>query len=232
MPGSGNPAQLLSHEWPNFFTFTVPRSSHVGRGVSGPQSRGPLDHWRTDGAQYATMRRILVLLALIAGLLVAVACGSSSEKTATPSAVPPTAPSATAPSSASVTPQATAQTGGGPPPVSAQPTTTASGLKIIEIKAGTGAQAQKGQTVSVNYTGWLADGTKFDSSLDRGQPITFVLGSAQLIPGFVEGVTGMQVGEQRRLIIPPALGYGSQGRPPVIPANAELTFDIELVSVK
>jgi FKBP-type peptidyl-prolyl cis-trans isomerase len=116
--------------------------------------------------------------------------------------------------------------------VSAQPTTTASGLQIIEIKAGTGAQAQKGQTVSVNYTGWLADGTKFDSSLDRGQPITFALGTGQLIPGFEEGVTGMQVGEQRRLIMPPDLAYGSAGRPPLIPANAELTFDIELVSVQ
>ena len=95
------------------------------------------------------------------------------------------------------------QTGGGPPPVSAQPTVTASGLQIIDIKVGTGAEAQKGQTVSVDYTGWLADGTKFDSSLDRGQPLTFVLGGGQLIPGFDEGVVGMKVGGQRRLIIPP-----------------------------
>ncbi len=170
------------------------------------------------------MRRFLIFVALIASLAVVVACSSDNEKTSTPSA--------TAPSSASVTPKATAQTGGGPPPVSAQPTVTASGLKIIEIKAGTGAAAQKGQTVSMNYTGWLADGTKFDSSLDRGQPISFVLGAGQLIPGFDEGATGMQVGEQRRLIIPPALAYGAQGRSPVIPPNAELTFDIELMSVQ
>jgi len=155
------------------------------------------------------MRGFLVFTALIAGLVLGVACGGDNQKTTTPSATP-----------------------NGPPPVSAQPTVTASGLKIIEIKAGTGAAAQKGQTVSVHYTGWLADGTKFDSSLDRGQPISFVLGAGQLIPGFDEGAIGMQVGEQRRLIIPPNLAYGAAGRPPVIPANAELTFDIELMSVK
>jgi FKBP-type peptidyl-prolyl cis-trans isomerase len=163
------------------------------------------------------MRRFLVFIALVATLALAVACGSSEKETTTPTGTS----AATA-----------AQTGGGPPPVSAQPTVTASGLQIIEIKVGTGAEAQKGQTVSVDYTGWLADGTKFDSSLDRGQPITFVLGGGQLIPGFDEGVVGMKIGGQRRLIIPPDLAYGAQGRAPVIPANATLTFDVQLVSAQ
>jgi FKBP-type peptidyl-prolyl cis-trans isomerase len=163
------------------------------------------------------MRRSLVSIAVIAGLVLIVACGGNEEKTTTPS----------------VTANATAaQTGGGPPPVSAQPTVTASGLKIIEIEAGTGDEAQKGQTVSVHYTGWLADGTKFDSSLDRGQPLSFVLGAGQMIPGFDEGVAGMKVGGERRLILPPGLAYGAQGRPPKIPANSELTFDVQLVSLQ
>ena len=163
------------------------------------------------------MRRFLVSIAVIASLVLIVACGGNEEKTTTPS----------------VTANATAaQTGGGPPPVSAQPTVTASGLKIIEIEAGTGDEAQKGQTVSVHYTGWLADGTKFDSSLDRGQPLSFVLGAGQMIPGFDEGVAGMKVGGERRLILPPGLAYGAQGRPPKIPANSELTFDVQLVSVE
>ena len=114
----------------------------------------------------------------------------------------------------------------------AQATVTTSGLRVIEIQIGTGNEAQKGQTVSVHYTGWLADGTKFDSSLDRGQPLSFVLGAGQMIPGFDEGVAGMRVGGKRRLIIPANLAYGSQGRPPTIPANAELTFDVQLVGLQ
>ena len=165
------------------------------------------------------MRRSLVSIAVIASLVLIVACGGNGNEEKT------TAPSVTANATA-------AQTGGGPPPVSAQPTVTASGLKIIEIEAGTGDEAQKGQTVSVHYTGWLADGTKFDSSLDRGQPLSFVLGAGQMIPGFDEGVAGMKVGGERRLILPPGLAYGAQGRPPKIPANSELTFDVQLVSLQ
>lgn len=174
------------------------------------------------------MRRLLVSIALVASLVLVIACGGNEEKTTAPSVTPKAA--ATQPS---VTPKASAtQTGGGPPPVSAEPTVTASGLKMIEIEAGTGDEAQKGKTVSVHYTGWLADGTKFDSSLDRGQTLSFVLGAGQMIPGFDEGVVGMKVGGERRLIIPPDLAYGAQGRPPRIPANAELTFDVQLVSVQ
>jgi FKBP-type peptidyl-prolyl cis-trans isomerase len=174
------------------------------------------------------MRRLLVCIALVASFVLVVACGGSEKQTTAPSVTPKA--SATQPSG---TPNAAAtEAGGGPPPVSAEPTVTASGLKIIETKVGTGDEAQKGKTVSVHYTGWLADGTKFDSSLDRGQPLSFVLGAGQMIPGFDEGVAGMKVGGERRLIIPPDLAYGAQGRPPKIPANAELTFDVQLVSVQ
>jgi FKBP-type peptidyl-prolyl cis-trans isomerase len=163
------------------------------------------------------MSRFLAVCILAAGLVLVVACGSSEEKEATPAATP-------APTGAPAE--------SGPPPVSGEPTVTADGLQIIEVEAGTGAEAQNGQTVSVDYTGWLADGTKFDSSLDRGQPITFTLGGGQIIPGFDEGVVGMKVGETRRLIIPPDLAYGAQGRSPVIPPNAELTFDVQLVDLQ
>ena len=172
-----------------------------------------------------TMRRVLALGILAAALVLVVACGNGGGKEAVPSA--------TSVSTGAVTPAATtAPEAGGPPPVSAQPTVTADGLQIIEVEVGTGEEAQSGQTVSVHYTGWLADGTKFDSSLDRGQALTFVLGAGQMIPGFDEGVAGMKVGGMRRLILPPDLAYGPQGRPPVIPPNAELTFDVQLVSVQ
>lgn len=131
------------------------------------------------------------------------------------------------------TPTAPATQGaGGPPAVSGTPTVTADGLQIIDIEVGTGASAEPGQTVEVNYTGWLADGTKFESSLDRGQTFSFVLGAGRVIEGWDEGVAGMKVGGQRRLIIPPALAYGETGYPPIIPANAELTFDVQLISIQ
>ena len=109
--------------------------------------------------------------------------------------------------------------------------TTASGLQFQDIVAGTGAQPQAGQTVTVNYTGWLNDGTKFDSSLDRNQPFGFVLGKGQVIKGWDEGLATMKVGGKRRLVIPPGLGYGAQANGK-IPANSQLTFDVELVDVK
>lgn len=109
--------------------------------------------------------------------------------------------------------------------------TTSDGLKFGDFYKGCGATAGKGQTVSVQYTGWLTSGSKFDSSRDRGQPFTFQLGAGQVIKGWDEGVAGMQVGGKRRLEIPAALGYGPQGYPPVIPAGATLVFDVELVSI-
>lgn len=109
---------------------------------------------------------------------------------------------------------------------------TASGLKYVEMKVGTGAQPQAGQVVIVHYTGWLVDGTKFDSSRDRGQPFQFVLGRGQVIKGWDEGVASMKVGGVRKLIIPPALGYGASGAGGVIPPNATLNFEVELLELK
>jgi peptidylprolyl isomerase len=115
-----------------------------------------------------------------------------------------------------------------------QPTTrtTASGLTIVEVKLGDGDVAGPGDTVSVHYTGKLKDGTKFDSSYDRNQPIQFVLGAHQVIPGWDEGIAGMKVGEKRQLIIPSDLAYGANGTPDgTIPPNATLYFDVELMGV-
>lgn len=106
------------------------------------------------------------------------------------------------------------------------------GLKIEELVIGTGTTAQAGNSVSVHYTGWLTDGTKFDSSVDRGQPFSFTLGAGQVIPGWDQGVAGMKVGGQRRLTIAPDLAYGKAGYPPVIPENATLVFQVELLDVK
>jgi FKBP-type peptidyl-prolyl cis-trans isomerase len=108
--------------------------------------------------------------------------------------------------------------------------TTASGLKIGEMKVGDGQEAKTGDTVAVHYTGTLKNGTKFDSSLDRGEPFPFKLGAHKVIAGWDEGVVGMKVGGKRKLIIPPDLAYGSQGQGK-IPPNSELTFEIELLSI-
>ncbi len=109
--------------------------------------------------------------------------------------------------------------------------TTASGLKYEDQKVGTGAEAVAGKTVKVHYTGWLLDGTKFDSSVDRGEPFEFALGQGQVIKGWDEGVAGMKVGGKRKLTIPPDLGYGAAGAGP-IPPNSTLVFDVELLDVK
>ena len=114
--------------------------------------------------------------------------------------------------------------------------TTPSGLKITDTKVGSGAEAKNGQTCSMHYTGWLyengAKGQKFDSSLDRGEPFSFALGTGQVIKGWDEGVAGMKAGGKRTLIIPPELGYGAQGAGGVIPPNATLMFDVELLEAK
>ena len=120
-----------------------------------------------------------------------------------------------------------------PTPTKAQPVmTTPSGLKIIDTQVGTGASPQAGQTAVVHYTGWLLDGKKFDSSKDHGQPFSFQVGRGQVIKGWDEGVATMKVGGKRTLIIPPDLGYGARGAGGVIPPNATLIFDVELLAVK
>ena len=110
------------------------------------------------------------------------------------------------------------------------------GLKYTDVKVGDGAEAQKGLFVEVQYTGWLykngTKGAQFDSSRDRGKPFAFKLGAGQVIPGWDEGVAGMKIGGQRTLIIPPELAYGAKGAGGVIPPNATLMFDVELVSVR
>jgi len=121
---------------------------------------------------------------------------------------------------------------GGPPPVSGKPVTTASGLKYWDTKVGTGATATAGHKVIVHYTGWLTNGKKFDSSVDRKEPFPFQLGGGRVIKGWDEGVAGMKVGGKRRLEIPPTLGYGAGGYAGVIPPNATLLFDVELLDVK
>jgi hypothetical protein len=104
------------------------------------------------------------------------------------------------------------------------------GLKFVDLKIGDGATVKSGDQLTVQYTGWLSTGSEFDSSRPRNQPFTFTLGQQQVIPGWDEGVPGMKVGGRRKLIIPPALGYGSQGQAPSIPANATLVFIIEVLS--
>jgi peptidylprolyl isomerase len=114
--------------------------------------------------------------------------------------------------------------------------TTPSGLQIIDTAVGTGATPKSGQTCVMHYTGWLYEngtkGAKFDSSVDRGQPFEFPIGQRRVIAGWDEGVASMRVGGKRTLIIPPALGYGARGAGGVIPPNATLMFDVELLGVK
>jgi FKBP-type peptidyl-prolyl cis-trans isomerase len=158
---------------------------------------------------------------------------SAAQKTANPTHVGPNCSTAT--SNVPVydsTPKAGPTN---PPSVTGTPAHNSDGLQCLDIKVGTGAVAQLGGTVSVEYTGWLAsNGKKFDSSYDRGaQPFSVTpLGQAQIIPGWNEGLVGMKAGGIRRLIIPAALAYGAQGSPPQIPANATLIFDVTVLSVQ
>ena len=109
---------------------------------------------------------------------------------------------------------------------------TESGLQYWDLRVGNGEVAKEGSRVRVHYTGWLITGKKFDSSVDAGTPFDFTIGNGEVIKGWEEGVTGMKVGGKRQLRIPPALGYGADGYPPVIPPNATLIFDIKLLGVQ
>lgn len=120
----------------------------------------------------------------------------------------------------------------GPTKVTGEPTKTPSGLEYWDIKVGTGAVAQTGKNVKVDYTGWLTNGKKFDSSVGTGKPFDLLLGGGQVIKGWDEGIVGMKVGGKRQLRIPPDLAYGQRGYPGVIPANSTLIFDVRLVDVK
>ncbi|MBV9100896.1 MAG: FKBP-type peptidyl-prolyl cis-trans isomerase [Candidatus Dormibacteraeota bacterium] len=111
--------------------------------------------------------------------------------------------------------------------------TAPSGLKYADIRVGCGAPVQKGHQVTVQYTGWLMDGTQFDTSRAQGRmPFTFLVGASEVIPGFEDGIYGMHVGGKRRVVMPPAMAYGSQGRAPVIPPNATLVVDVEVIAVQ
>ena len=156
------------------------------------------------------MKQQFGLVLLLFGLLVvAFGCGNNDKSNA-----------ANAPSTSS------------PMKVNGQPTTTPSGLQYWDIVVGTGGTAGAGTAVKVHYTGFLTTGEKFDSSRDRGEPFSFSLGAGQVIKGWDEGVAGMKVGGQRQLRIPPGLGYGASGAGGVIPPNATLIFDVELLEVR
>jgi FKBP-type peptidyl-prolyl cis-trans isomerase len=118
-----------------------------------------------------------------------------------------------------------------PTPVTGPAMKTKSGVNYWDIKVGTGATAENGQTVMVHYTGWFTNGKKFDSSVDRGEPFPFKLGAHEVIQGWEDGVAGMKVGGKRQLKIPSELGYGAKGYPGAIPPNATLIFDVELLKV-
>ena len=123
-------------------------------------------------------------------------------------------------------------TAAGPTKVTGPGSKTASGLTYWDIKQGTGPVAETGHNVKVDYTGWLTNGKKFDSSVGSGKPFEFKLGAGQVIKGWDEGVAGMKVGGKRQLKIPPDLAYGANGYPPVIPANSTLIFDVTLRGVE
>jgi peptidylprolyl isomerase len=173
------------------------------------------------------MKRIVLLVAVCALALVAItaaACGGDDDA-ATPTATVRVATSTHAAASSTAKPSTTAGAS-----AVADATTTASGLKYVDHVVGTGATPKKCQIVTIDYVGTLADGTTFDSSIDRGSPYVFQIGIGSVVPGMDDGVSTMQVGGKRTLYIPSALGYGTRGRAP-IPPNADIVFDVTLLKI-
>jgi FKBP-type peptidyl-prolyl cis-trans isomerase FkpA len=162
--------------------------------------------------------------------LATLALAGCHQKTATTTASTSTTASVTTPAGTAA--ESTGSSMNAMPGGAAAEITTPSGLKYQDLALGDGAVAESGKSVTVHYTGWLTDGTKFDSSVDRGQPFAFTLGAGQVIRGWDEGVRGMKVHGKRRLTIPSDLGYGQQGAAGVIPPNATLIFEVELLGVK
>ena len=159
---------------------------------------------------------LLLVVFAVFGATVLTGCGQQAS-TSTPASASAGGQSAAQPSATS------------PAPTAATP--QSAGLVVKDEIVGKGPAAKSGDNVTVNYTGWLTDGTKFDSSLDRNQPFTFPLGGGQVIAGWDQGVVGMKVGGKRKLTIPPDLGYGAQGAGGTIPPNATLVFEIELLKI-
>ena len=165
------------------------------------------------------LARLLLIGLVLAVAFALVGCGSDAETTTSEPAVEQ--PATEQPAAEATSTEAT--------PGQAEDVTE---LKIEDVKVGTGAVAKAGTAVTVHYTGWLTDGTKFDSSVDSGQPFTFNLGAGEVIPGWDQGVAGMKVGGIRKLTIPPDLAYGDAGAGGVIPAGATLVFRVELLGVQ
>lgn len=166
-----------------------------------------------------SLRIALVLAASTA------ACASGPTSVTAPVGTDSPPPTASAIASSGATHPAPSTSGGAPGAARAD------GLVITVLKPGSGATAKVGDRVHVHYVGTLVDGTKFDSSRDRGTPFTFELGKGSVIKGWEKGVQGMQIGEVRKLVIPPELAYGENGRPPVIPRSATLVFEVELMGI-